>query len=113
MFYRIALLQDLYKPKALPSIKLVDWCETSTKRPDFFKEMPRSLFDLVDKCLTVNPRQRITADEALRHEFFAPCHEALRKQRLQRQVLSRDPENGSSFRGKSTLKPLKISQVKA
>ncbi|KAH0974124.1 hypothetical protein GBA52_016023 [Prunus armeniaca] len=78
---------DLYSTESLPSIKLQDWCRRSTKRPDFFKEIPRPLFDLVDKCLTVNPRVRISAEEALRHEFFAPCHEVLRKQRLQRQVL--------------------------
>ncbi|BBH03046.1 Protein kinase superfamily protein [Prunus dulcis] len=76
---------DLYSTESLPSIKLQDWCRRSTKRPDFFKEIPRPLFDLVDKCLTVNPRVRISAEEALRHEFFAPCHEVLRKQRLQRQ----------------------------
>ncbi|CAL2259118.1 unnamed protein product [Prunus armeniaca] len=78
---------DLYSTESLPSIKLQDWCRRSTKRPDFFKEIPRPLFDLVDNCLTVNPRVRISAEEALRHEFFAPCHEVLRKQRLQRQVL--------------------------
>ncbi|PON64619.1 Serine/threonine protein kinase [Parasponia andersonii] len=105
--------EDLYKFESLPSIKLWDWCEMVSKRPDFLKEIPRSLFDLVDKCLTVNPRLRITAEEALKHEFFAPCHEVLRKQRLQRQVLSQDLENSPSLRGKSILKPVKVSQVKA
>lgn len=76
----------------------------SSKRPDFLEEIPKSLFDLVDKCLTVNPRLRITAEEALKHEFFAPCHEALRKQRLQRQVLSQDSEYSPSLRGKSILR---------
>ncbi|KAK9927689.1 hypothetical protein M0R45_024861 [Rubus argutus] len=78
---------DLYSTDCLPSIKLKDWCRRSTKRPDFFEKIPRPLFDLVDKCLTVNPRLRISAEEALKHEFFAPCHEELRKHRLQRQVL--------------------------
>ncbi|TQD91212.1 hypothetical protein C1H46_023226 [Malus baccata] len=77
----------LYCTESLPSIKLQDWCRRSTKRPDFFNEIPGPLFDLVDKCLAVNPRVRISAEEALRHEFFAPCHEELRKLRLQRQVL--------------------------
>ncbi|XP_068305022.1 uncharacterized protein [Pyrus communis] len=77
---------DLYSTESLPSLKLQDWCRRSTKRPDFFNQIPRPLFDLVDKCLTVNPRVRISAEEALRHEFFAPCHEELRKLRLQRQV---------------------------
>ncbi|KAM1787563.1 hypothetical protein ACFX11_037944 [Malus domestica] len=78
---------DLYSAESLPSLKLQDWCRRSTKRPDFFNEIPRPLFDLVDKCLTVNPRVRISAEEALRHEFFAPCHEELRKLRHQRLVL--------------------------
>ncbi|XP_048435831.1 LOW QUALITY PROTEIN: uncharacterized protein LOC103966915 [Pyrus x bretschneideri] len=77
----------LYCTESLPSIKLQDWCRRSTKRLDFYNEIPRPLFDLVDKCLAVNPRVRISAEEALRHEFFAPCHEELRKLRLQRQVL--------------------------
>jgi len=29
----------------------------------------------------VNPRQRIDADEALEHEFFAPSREALKRAR--------------------------------
>ena len=76
----------------------------NTKKPNFSKEMPRSLFDLVDKCLTVNPRLRITAEEALKHEFFAPCHAALRKQRMLRQ----DSRNSSSLRDQSNVKPIKI-----
>ncbi|KAM2851424.1 hypothetical protein PS2_027550 [Malus domestica] len=56
-------------------MKLQSWCKARTKRGQFFRQIPRSLFDLVDKCLTVNPRQRISAKEALQHEFFAPCHE--------------------------------------
>ncbi|XP_042506845.1 probable serine/threonine-protein kinase pkgA isoform X3 [Macadamia integrifolia] len=75
---------ELFDIQALPSIGLREWCEVNTKRPDFLELIPRSLFDLVDKCLTVNPRLRISAEEALRHEFFASCHENLRKQRLLR-----------------------------
>ncbi|EPS70415.1 hypothetical protein M569_04345, partial [Genlisea aurea] len=66
--------QDLLDVKYLSPVKLEDWCSENTRRPDLMKSMPRSLFDLVDKCLTVNPRRRISAEEALRHEFFAPCH---------------------------------------
>ncbi|KAK9273516.1 hypothetical protein L1049_018326 [Liquidambar formosana] len=58
---------ELFDIKYLPSVELQNWCKINTKRPDFFKLIPRSLFDLVDKCLTVNPRQRISAEEALRH----------------------------------------------
>ncbi|XP_059657653.1 uncharacterized protein LOC132304119 [Cornus florida] len=81
---------ELFDIQSLPSMKLREWCEQNSKRPDFLKTIPRPLFDLVDKCLTVNPRSRISAEEALNHEFFAPCHEGLRKQRLLRQGLSSD-----------------------
>lgn len=77
LFELIFLLQDLLDVQFLPSMKLRDWCKQNTKRPEFLDLIPRSLFDLVDKCLIVNPRQRISAEEALRHEFFSPCHEGL------------------------------------
>lgn len=76
------LKQDLLDVKSLRSLKLQDWCKQNTRRPEFLDLIPRSLFDLVDKCLTVNPRLRISAEEALRHEFFYPCHKALRNHRL-------------------------------
>ncbi|XP_058222138.1 uncharacterized protein LOC131332092 [Rhododendron vialii] len=81
---------DLYDVQFLPSTKLRDWCKQNTKRPEFFELIPRSLFDLVDKCLTVNPRARISAEEALRHEFFNPCHDGLKKERMVRKGLSLD-----------------------
>ncbi|XP_043715218.1 cell division cycle 7-related protein kinase-like [Telopea speciosissima] len=81
---------ELFDIQALPSIGLREWCEVNTKRPDFLELIPRSLFDLVDKCLTVNPRLRISAEEALRHDFFASCHENLRKHRLLRRGPSLD-----------------------
>ncbi|CAI9095642.1 OLC1v1031633C3 [Oldenlandia corymbosa var. corymbosa] len=87
---------ELFDIKFLPSMKLQDWCKLNTRRPDFLKVIPSSLFDLVDKCLTVNPRQRISAEEALRHEFFNPCHEALRKHRLLRQGVNLDDPRSSS-----------------
>lgn len=61
---------DLLDARFVPTIDLRGWCKVNTKRPDFLRAIPGSLFDLVDKCLTVNPRSRINADEALRHEFF-------------------------------------------
>ncbi|KAL3619414.1 hypothetical protein CASFOL_036984 [Castilleja foliolosa] len=70
---------DLLDVKYLSPTKLRDWCARCTRRPDFLESLPRSLFDLVDKCLTVNPRHRISADEALGHEFFWPCHDILRR----------------------------------
>ncbi|XP_068635194.1 uncharacterized protein [Aristolochia californica] len=84
--------EELLDVQSLPSVKLRKWCALNTKRPDILDQVPLSLFDLVDKCLTVNPRLRISAEEALRHEFFTPCCEALRKQRL----LKRPPAESQS-----------------
>ncbi|THG10679.1 hypothetical protein TEA_010375 [Camellia sinensis var. sinensis] len=81
---------DLFDVKFLTSTRLRDWCKQNTKRPEFLEFIPSSLFDLVEKCLTVNPRLRISAEEALRHEFFTPCHEGLRQERLLRKGLSLD-----------------------
>ncbi|KAL2548036.1 putative serine/threonine-protein kinase cdc7 [Forsythia ovata] len=92
---------DLFDVKYLPSVKLRDWCELNTRRPDFFKSIPRSLFDLVDKCLTVNPRLRLSAEEALKHEFFSSCHETIRRHRLQRQGLSLDSGISHILHGQS------------
>lgn len=86
----IVLLQELLDPKYLPSKDLRDWCGLNTKKPDILQDIPIQFFDLINKCLTVNPRSRISAEEALQHEFFAPCHKQLRKQRLLRQELSLD-----------------------
>lgn len=52
----------------------------NARRPEFLEQVPDSLFDLVDKCLAVNPRCRITSEDALSHEFLAPCRESLKRQ---------------------------------
>ncbi|KAI3918626.1 hypothetical protein MKX01_041946 [Papaver californicum] len=75
---------DLLDVQSMQSMKLQDWCKINTKRPELIDKIPRSLFDLIDKCLTVNPRVRISAEDALNHEFFAECHDSLRRQRLRR-----------------------------
>ncbi|XP_058085691.1 uncharacterized protein LOC131233107 [Magnolia sinica] len=89
---------DLFDIQSLPAMELREWCELNTRRPDFHELNVRrpdfhELLDLVNKCLTVNPRLRISAEEALRHKFFTNCHDALRKQRLLRRALS--SESGS------------------
>ncbi|CAM8877716.1 unnamed protein product [Rhodiola kirilowii] len=73
---------ELFDVKYLPSMKLKDWCQLHSKRPSFIKEIPDVLFDFVDKCLTVNPRTRMSAEEALKHEFLTPCHDLLREHSL-------------------------------
>ncbi|XP_059275860.1 uncharacterized protein LOC132030302 [Lycium ferocissimum] len=88
---------DLFDVKSLSPVKLRDWCSRNTRKSDFLEIIPQSLIDLVDKCLTSNPRLRISAEEAIRHEFFAPCHEAsLRKHRLYRQGLSQEGQSPGS-----------------
>lgn len=77
-------LQQLLDAQYLPSNKMCDWFGSNTKRPELLKDLSRSFFDLVDKCLTVNPRLRISAEAALKHEFFASCHEQLKQQRQRR-----------------------------
>ncbi|XP_031387415.1 uncharacterized protein LOC116200699 [Punica granatum] len=83
---------DLYDAQHLMATNLRDWCRRNTRRPDFLEVVPSSFFDLLDKCLSVNPRLRITAEEALKHEFFVPCHEELRKQKLLRRDYPLEPE---------------------
>ncbi|PKU81590.1 probable serine/threonine-protein kinase cdc7 [Dendrobium catenatum] len=88
---------DLLEVGSLKSMELSDWCVKNTRRPEFLELIPESLFDLVDKCLAVNPRRRFSAEEALMHEFFAPCHESIRKQRLLRKVVTTsDPSSSNS-----------------
>ncbi|WOG87056.1 hypothetical protein DCAR_0206276 [Daucus carota subsp. sativus] len=79
---------QLLDAKYLLSKKLRDWFKLNTNRPELLEDLPRSFFDLVDKCLTVNPTWRISAEDALKHQFFATCHEELQLQRwLRRQRL--------------------------
>ncbi|CAN6486738.1 unnamed protein product [Victoria cruziana] len=92
---------DLLDIRAVPSMKLREWCEQNSRRSDFLKRMPDSLFDLVDKCLTVNPRLRIDAEGALEHEFFAPCHEAIRKYRMRRRGLTSEATTASTINSTS------------
>ncbi|KAL1834752.1 hypothetical protein ACET3Z_004403 [Daucus carota] len=84
---------ELLDRKYLPSKDLRDWCGLNTRKPDILQDIPIQFFDLIDKCLAVNPRSRISAEEALQHEFFAPCQKQLRRQRLLRQGLSLDLKN--------------------
>ncbi|VYS62975.1 unnamed protein product [Arabidopsis thaliana] len=58
---------------------------TQHKRRQFLDAIPRPLLDFVDRCLTVNPRRRISAEDALSHEFFHPVDETLRNQMLLKQ----------------------------
>ncbi|TKY68895.1 serine/threonine-protein kinase cdc7 [Spatholobus suberectus] len=84
--FSVELLDDRY----LQSWDLESWCKIHSKRPEFLEQIPKSLFDLLDKCLTVNPRNRISAEEVLRHEFFDSCNESLRKQRMIHRALRSD-----------------------
>ncbi|VYS62968.1 unnamed protein product [Arabidopsis thaliana] len=66
-------------------LKLRKWGERNTKSREFLDAIPRPLLELVDRCLIVNPRRRISAEDALKHEFFYPVHETLRNQMLLKQ----------------------------
>ncbi|XP_039056966.1 cell division cycle 7-related protein kinase-like [Hibiscus syriacus] len=80
-----AFPEELYGKQSSTTVNLREWCETNTKRLDFLSEIPSSLYDFVDKCLTVNPRLRITSEDALKHEFLASIHENMRKKRAFKQ----------------------------
>jgi serine/threonine protein kinase len=41
-----------------------------TLNPVIAAKMPESVYDLLDKCLSLNPRDRISASEALQHAFL-------------------------------------------
>ncbi|WMV43509.1 hypothetical protein MTR67_036894 [Solanum verrucosum] len=84
---------DLFDTKSLSPVKLRDWCSRNTRKLDFLEIIPQSLIDLVDKCLTSNPRLRISAEDALRHEFFTPCYETWRKQKLHRLRFSQESQD--------------------
>ncbi|KAJ6714926.1 CASEIN KINASE-RELATED [Salix viminalis] len=101
---------DLYNMQSLPPTTLWEWCKLNSKRQDFLDAVPDSLIDLVDKCLTVNPRLRISAEDALKHEFFAPCNESLRRQKLLRQGHGLDSRTNTPSQGQSIARPIKISQ---
>ncbi|XP_022737174.1 probable serine/threonine-protein kinase cdc7 [Durio zibethinus] len=106
--------EELYDKQSLTSMNLREWCQMNTKRRGFLQEIPSSLYDLVDKCLTVNPRLRITAEDALKHEFFASIHENLRKQRVFKQRLSLDSgTNNNVLPGERIIKSFKASLQKA
>ncbi|XP_047324913.1 cell division cycle 7-related protein kinase-like [Impatiens glandulifera] len=76
---------DLLDTEFLQSTNVQEWCKKNTKRIEFLEQIPESLIDLLDKCLTVNPRIRLSAEEALRHPFFETCHEQLRKYRQRKE----------------------------
>ncbi|XP_014515189.2 probable serine/threonine-protein kinase cdc7 isoform X2 [Vigna radiata var. radiata] len=89
-FWEVAKLHDrevsfpveLLDQRYLQSWDLEAWCKTHTKRPEFLEQIPKSLFDLIGKCLTVNPRNRLSAEDVLRHQFFDSLNDSLRKQRM-------------------------------
>ncbi|KAG2550486.1 hypothetical protein PVAP13_9KG339400 [Panicum virgatum] len=87
---------DLFDVKSLHSVDLRQWCAANTRRPEFLKSIPQSFFDLVDKCLAVNPRCRLSSEDALMHEFFAPCRDSSRKLKMLRRSAGSDAASSSS-----------------
>ncbi|KAJ0106350.1 hypothetical protein Patl1_18379 [Pistacia atlantica] len=102
--------EDLYDTQSLGPMNLREWCKMNTKRQDFLGVIPSSLFDLVDKCLTVNPRLRLSAEDALKHEFFAPCHESLKKHKLLRQGVALENTTAHQSQKQSFAGPVNFSR---
>jgi cell division control protein 7 len=88
--------QDLFDIKSLHSVDLREWCAANARRPEFLKSIPESFFDLVDKCLAVNPRCRLSSEDALKHEFFAPCRDSFRKLKMLKRSAGSDAASSSS-----------------
>ncbi|BAT96845.1 hypothetical protein VIGAN_09015300 [Vigna angularis var. angularis] len=83
----VSFPEELLDERYLQSWDLGAWCKTHTKRPEFLEQIPKSLFDLIDKCLTVNPRNRLSAEDVLRHQFFDSLNDSLRKQRMMQRAI--------------------------
>jgi len=54
-------------PLDIPQVSLKNLCNSLTSRTE---EMSDSVFDLLGRCLDLNPNTRITAEETLQHPFF-------------------------------------------
>ncbi|TKV94881.1 hypothetical protein SEVIR_9G325000v4 [Setaria viridis] len=87
---------DLFDFKSFHSVDLRQWCTANTRRPEFLKLIPESFFDLLDKCLAVNPRCRLTSEDALKHDFFSPCRDSFRKPKMLRISAGSDAASSSS-----------------
>ncbi|XP_078440417.1 protein kinase superfamily protein isoform X2 [Wolffia australiana] len=76
---------ELLEVEWLRRTRVEEWCRRNGKRGvGLVEAAPDEMWDLVDRCLSVNPRLRISAEEALAHDFFAPCRDSLRRQRALR-----------------------------
>ena len=56
-------------------LSVMDWCSTYARRVEMRERLPPALYDLLEKCLLVDPDTRIDASRALCHDFFSPIHE--------------------------------------
>ncbi|CAM6127383.1 unnamed protein product [Calypogeia fissa] len=57
------------KDHPYPGVSVEEWSEKHSRRTDLKGRIPTTLHDLIEKCLDVNPETRITAEEALLHQF--------------------------------------------
>ncbi|KAI5078553.1 hypothetical protein GOP47_0006224 [Adiantum capillus-veneris] len=71
-----SLSKELEALKVEPT-SLSLWCEKNTKRQNGLPLVPLCVFDLLEKCLQIDPKNRISAKEALQHEFFDSCRDSV------------------------------------
>ena len=57
----------------LPNYKMIQKTDYKNNLREYFKDnkfVDDVTFDLINKLLDLNPKQRITAEDALKHDFF-------------------------------------------
>jgi serine/threonine protein kinase len=64
----VRILDMTHQPTQSLKERLLDFFSASTAEE---KKHVLHLFDVILKCLTLNPRKRITVEDCLKHPFFA------------------------------------------
>ena len=65
----MSFLSDDNAKQYLKSIQ----CRQKKGFDDMFPQMPKTVVEILNKCMTFDPRTRATVEEALEHEFFKQC----------------------------------------
>lgn len=58
--------------KAMPFQKIIKWATSEMDEPDWEQKLA---LDFLDKCMELNPQNRISAAQALQHPFLSSAEE--------------------------------------